>query len=69
MRKGGTGPSAFDWSIRISGGDYLAGTTTALTTSFLNYTTQWVNNPATATGWIPTDITGSTLNIGVKSLP
>jgi hypothetical protein len=70
LRKGGTGPSAFDWSLRVSGIDYLAGTTTALTTSFLNYANQqWLTNPGTGTGWALTDITGGTLNLGVKSLP
>jgi hypothetical protein len=70
MRKGGTGPSAFDWSLRTNGADYLAGTTTALTTSFANFNQIWPTNPGTGTGWLPTDIvTGNAFYYGVKSLP
>ncbi len=65
-------PQNFDWSWRISNANYLAGTTTALTTGFVNYRRQQDTSPATSTTWGITEVFNTStnqLNIGVKSLP
>jgi hypothetical protein len=67
-----TGPQNFDWSWRISGSDYLAGTTTALTNNFANYRLQRDTSPATGTTWGISEVFNTStnqMNIGVKSLP
>jgi len=72
LLKSSTGPSQFDWSWRISGANYLAGLSAALTTSFSNYRLQQDNSPATSTGWAIGEVFnsgGNQMNIGVKSLP
>jgi len=72
LLKSASGPSQFDWSWRISGANYLAGLTAALTTSFANYRIQQDTSPATATGWAIGEVYntgGNQMNIGVKSLP
>ncbi len=67
-----TGPQNFDWSWRIGGADYLAGTTTAGTNAFANYRLQQDTSPATSTAWGIAEIYNTSTNqlgIGVKSLP
>ncbi len=67
-----TGPQNFDWSWRIAGSDYLAGTTTAATNAFLNYRLQQDTSPATGTAWGIAEVYNTSANqlgVGVKSLP
>jgi hypothetical protein len=67
-----TGPQNFDWSLRVSGADYLAGTTTGLTNAFANYRDQLDVSPATSTTWGISEIYNTSANqlgIGLKSLP
>lgn len=67
-----TGPQNFDWSWRISGADYLSGTTTPGTGSFANYRIQQDTSPATSTTWGISEVYNTStnqMNIGIKSLP
>jgi hypothetical protein len=67
-----SGPQNLDWSFRIANSDYLAGTTTALTPSFVNYRRQQDTSLATSTTWTITEVfntSSNELNIGIKSLP
>lgn len=61
---GATGPQNFEFLVRTTdGSDHVAGTT-ALTTSYVNYSYNWATNPHTSASWNA----GELINAGVESL-
>lgn len=73
MQASSTGPQNMDWSTRIGGADFLAGTTTPVNVGgFTNLRHQYDTSPATSTTWGITEVYNTStnqFNIGVKSLP
>ncbi len=67
VEKGATGPTQFEWLVRTADGSDHVASTTALTTSFANYTHVWTQNPHTSAAWDISDITTG-FNIGIESV-
>ncbi len=63
-----TSPQHFDWAVRVSATDNLAGTSNApIVGSFSNFHYQWNQNPHTSADWVIGEITTG-FNLGIKSL-
>jgi hypothetical protein len=63
----GAGASV-DWSVRSTAADYLAGAPVSPTASFVKYGNRiWATDPAGG-AWVPADITGGGLNLGIRSV-